>query len=63
MEEIDIWRTARLLIKEHGSDARTQAINFAAKMLEHRNYEGYAVWGMVWSAIKVLQQQAEHEPN
>ena len=63
MEEFDIWRTAHQLIKEHGSDARSQAAYFASKMLEHRNYEGYAVWGLVWMAIKVMQEQALAEPS
>ena len=61
MEEADIWRAANQLIRKYGPDARSQAVCFAAKMLEQDNYEGYAVWGLVWTAIKVLQDKAEVE--
>ena len=57
MDEIDVWRTANILIKEYGADAPAQAVYHASKMLEHRNYEGYAVWGLVWKATKVLLER------
>lgn len=63
MEEADIWRAARQLIRDYGADARSQAIHFAAKMREQGNDEGYAVWGLVWTAIKVLQEKADVEPS
>ena len=63
VEEQDIWRTAILLIREHGADARAQAAYFASKMLEHGNYEGYTIWGLVWTAIKDLQEREAAEPS
>ena len=63
MEEIDIWRTANQLIKEYGPDARSQAVYFASKRLEHRDYDGYAVWGLVWTAVKILQEQQAAGPS
>ena len=57
MEEIDIWRSADQMIQEHGVHARSEAMKLAAKMLERRDYEGYQVWGLIWSAIKVLQNR------
>ena len=54
VDEVDVWRTANVLIKEYGADAPAQAVHHASKMLEHRNYEGYAAWGLVWTAIKIL---------
>ena len=59
MEKIDIWRSAQQMIFEHGTDARPEAIRLAAKMLERGDYEGYRVWGLIWTAIKVLQEQAD----
>jgi hypothetical protein len=58
VDEIDVWRTAQLLIEEHGADARSHAVHFASKMLEHRNYQGYEVWGLVWTAIRILQERS-----
>jgi hypothetical protein len=57
VEEIDIWRSAGQMIFEHGVDARSEAIRLAAKMLEREDYEGYRIWGLIWAAIKVLQEQ------
>ena len=62
-EELNIWRTARQLIIEYGPDARAQAIYRAAKMLEHRNYDGYAAWGLIWTAIKALQERESAAPG
>lgn len=45
------------MIFEHGADARPEAIRLAAKMLEREDYEGYRVWGLIWTAIKVLQDR------
>jgi hypothetical protein len=57
VEEIDIWRSANQMIFEHGIEARSKAIRLAAKMLERHDYEGYRVWGLIWTAIKILQEQ------
>ena len=59
MEEVDIWRAAKQMIFEHGVEARPEAIRLAAKMIERGDYEGYKVWGLIWTAIKVLQEQSD----
>ncbi len=56
MEAIDIWRSANQMIAEHGVHARPEALKLAAKMLERRDYEGYQVWGLIWTAIKILEE-------
>jgi hypothetical protein len=57
MEEIDIWRAANQMIVEHGGEARPEAMKLAAKMLERGDHEGYEVWALIWTAIKVLQEK------
>jgi hypothetical protein len=55
LEEFDFEQFAQQLIMEHGSQARAEAAWWAAKMLEHRNYEAYRFWGQAWNAIKTVQ--------
>jgi hypothetical protein len=56
MEEIDIWRAANQMIVEHGAEAQPEAMKLAAKMLERGDHAGYEVWGLIWTAIKILQE-------
>lgn len=42
--DIDIYRSARLLIDRHGDDAVIEAANRAGKMLEQGDLEGLATW-------------------
>lgn len=56
MEEIDIWRSAHLLIKQHGENAGAAA---AAKFVECQKAEdgnGMAVWTAVMAAIWELAE-------
>lgn len=57
IEELDIWRAANQMIVEHGGEARSEAMKLAAKMLERGDSEGYEVWSLIWTAIKVLQER------
>ncbi len=43
--DLDIYRTANILVEQHGRDAPIQAA-----MLEKGDLEGYAVWKRVQSA-------------
>jgi hypothetical protein len=49
MDEKDIWRTAKLLINQHGDGAATHAA-----MLEQGDMEGQAVWKRILKAIEAL---------
>lgn len=63
VEEIDIWRTAKILIDAHGSEAWLQAAMRADHALEQGSPEGVSVWKRVGKAIEVLQQQhRQNEP-
>ncbi len=56
-DEIDIYRSARLLIDQHGEDAPIFAAMQADKCLEGGNLDGKAVWMGVIRAIKELLDQ------
>jgi hypothetical protein len=53
-EEIDIYRTANLLIKQHGKDAPVHAAMRADELLAARDVEGCATWRRVVRAVKEL---------
>lgn len=55
LEEIDIWRTANLLMGEHGQNAGTIAARRAEELLMQRDTEGWSTWLKIWRAIKVFQ--------
>ena len=52
--EIDIYRSAKLLIDQHGEDAPIIAAMQADKCLAAENLDGKAVWMGVIRAIKTL---------
>ncbi len=55
--EIDIYRTAAVLMRERGEDAVIEAAMRADALLDQGNMEGRAVWIRVIAAIKELEQQ------
>ena len=55
--EIDIYRSAKLLIDQHGEDAAIFAAQKADKCLESGDLDGKAVWMGVIRAIKELLDQ------
>ena len=55
-EEIDIWRSARVLIKQHGDQANIEAARVADAMLERGDLDGLAVWKRVMVAVDELQR-------
>ncbi len=56
-EEIDIYRSAHLLIEQHGDDASIHAAQEADACLEKGDLDGKAVWMGVIRAIKELLDQ------
>ncbi len=55
--DLDIYRSANLLIKQHGEDAPIFAAMQADKCLEAGDLDGKAVWMGVIRAIKELLNQ------
>ncbi len=56
VSQIDIYRSANELIKQHGDDARIFAAMQADKRAEAGDLEGRAVWLRVIKAIKETQR-------
>jgi hypothetical protein len=53
--DIDIWRAANLLIRQHGENADIVAAQRADLMLERGDPEGRLVWLRIRRAIVELQ--------
>ena len=57
VDDIDIFRAAKVLIDKHGDEAEVIAIKGAAKMLDAGDVGGYAVWKRIVDAIKDTQRE------
>ena len=55
--EIDIWRAANLLLKQHGPDAEIVATQRADEMLDRGELEGQRVWLRIRRAVAVWQAE------
>ena len=49
---IDIWRSAKLLVDQHGADARIRAAQRADEPLAAGNIQSRSVWLRILEAIK-----------
>ncbi len=58
--DLDIYRSANVLIREHGEDAALEAAQRADSMLEKDDLEGLAVWKRIVRAVGEIQR---HEPR
>ncbi len=52
--DLDIWRGANLLVKQHGEDAPIHAAMQADAMLEKGDLGGYAAWKRIVKAVEEL---------
>jgi len=52
--EIDIWRTANLMVKQHGDEAPIFTAMRADEMLENGDLTGQLVWRRVLRAVEEL---------
>ncbi len=57
IDDIDIVRSAKLLIDKHGDEAAIIAIKRATKMLDDGDVDGYAVWKRIVDAVKDMQRE------
>ena len=57
MEEIDIWRTAAFVLREHGDSARANAAQRADALYDKGDLDGFIVWRKVIRAIEQLERQ------
>ena len=59
--DLDIYRTASVLIREHGEDATLEAAQRADKFLEDGKLAASAVWRRVLRAVKEIQREEPGE--
>ncbi len=52
--DIDIYRSAQVLVKHHREDAPIEAAMRADAMLERADLDGYAVWKRIVKAVEEL---------
>ena len=55
ISDLDIFRTANVLVKRHGEDAPVHAAMRADAMLEKGDLDAYAVWKRILRAVEELQ--------
>jgi hypothetical protein len=53
--DLDIWRAANLLIRQHGPDAEIEAARKADLMLDRGDGDGEVLWLLIMRAIVTLQ--------
>jgi hypothetical protein len=59
--DLDIYRTANVLIREHGEDAVLEAAQRADAMLEKGSLDGQRVWKRVLAAVEEIQRGEPRE--
>ncbi len=56
--DLDIFRSANLLVRHHGQDAPIHAAMRADELLEAGDLDGYEVWKRILRAVGDLQRTA-----
>jgi transposase-like protein len=56
--DVDIWRSAMVMVKRYGDDAMIEAAARADQLLEAGDWEGCATWHRILDAIQRLQAKA-----
>ena len=54
--DLDIWRSANVLVKHHGQDAPIHAAMRADALLEKGDLDGCAVWKRIVRAVEELRR-------
>ncbi len=59
--ELDIYRTANVLVKHYSTEADLEAAQRADAMLEKGSVDGQRVWKRVLAAVKEIQRAEPRE--
>ncbi len=62
VSDLDIYRSANVLISQHGEDAPIEAAMRADAMLESGDLDGYAVWRRIVKAVEEIHR-TERKPG
>ena len=57
VSEFDIFRSAKLLINQHGQDALIEAALKADELLDAGDFDGQAVWMRIRKAVRAFGEQ------
>jgi hypothetical protein len=63
ISDLDIWRAANLLIRQHGDLAEIEASRLADLMLDRGDRDGELLWLRIRRAIAELQAPPAGSPN
>ena len=63
VSEIDIWRSAQLLIKQHGKEAGLKADLRVSELTKKGDTTGADVWKLIRSAIEKLQNESPSDES
>ncbi len=58
ISDLDVYRSANVLMKHHGQNAPIKTAMRADAMLEAGDLDGYAVWRRILRAVEELQRAA-----
>ena len=61
VSEIDVYRSASLLVKQYGTEAPIEAAMKADAMLEKGDLDGQAVWLRILTAVRELLSRASRD--
>lgn len=61
--KLDIYRSAAVLVREHGEDADLEAARRADAFLEKGDTGGQRVWLRILAAVKELQNTSPEESS
>ncbi len=62
MNDLDLWRAARLLVDRYGDDAGIEAAKRADALAARGDVEGKAVWLRILEAVKEVQNTEPFGP-
>ena len=60
--DLDIYRTAKLLVDKHGAEAPIHAATQADAMLDKGDLDGQAVWMRILNAVEGLLRGRGDDP-
>ena len=58
VDDIDIYRSAKLFVDQHGAQARAHADRRAAELVQAGDAAGQATWLRIGAAIEALEKAA-----
>ncbi len=61
LSNLDIYRSASVLIRRYGAGASLHAAHRADEMLDKGDMDGRAVWGRIYEAVLELGREAPGE--